>query len=173
MFVRATAIVVLVVGACHDDEPLEKLVPVEPLRTFEAPHSLQPPPPPPPPPPPQAMPPPPAIAALVRDRFGAPSVTLYTFAPDGKGRGEFLGRAIRRSVPLAPAQAAKLIARLAADDAFMDGVYGCTCGGVGVRIEYGDDHVDFVVDCGNVYLADDEQAGSLAGDIVEYIDALL
>lgn len=170
MFAQAALIAVLTVAACHRDEPLEKLAPVEPVRTFQASQPLQPPPPP-PPPAERARPAPPAIAALVRDRFGAPGVTLYTFAADGEPA--FLDRAVRRVVPLAPAHAAHVVGRLAADDAFGDGMNGCTCGGVGVRIARGEEHVDFIVDCGNVYLEGGAQVGTLADDVVDYIDARL
>ena len=162
MFARATLFTVVLfiltfaVG-CEEAEPLEKLAPVG-ARPFVPAHKQAPAPPPPPPPPPRAMPAPPPLAALVRDRFGIPVVTL-TFEE-------------RRRV-LTDAEASRLITRLAADDAFFDGINGCSCGGVDVRIARGDEHIDFSVDCGNVYLADRTHICTLASDIVEQIDALL
>ena len=154
MVVRAVVIVALVVSGCRNDEPLEKLAPSG-MRTFEP--TSRPAPPPPPPPEAKAGPAPEPIGAFVRDRFGAPSVTL-SFE--------------QRSVELSASQARRLVERLAAHDAFFDGMNGCACGAVGVRIARAAEHVDFVVNCGNVYVGE-RHVGVLAGDIIEYIDALL
>jgi hypothetical protein len=159
MFVPAVLIVALCVVGCREDEPLERLAPID-MHTFNtSPISRPTPPPPPPPPPPEPKPQPaPApIAAFVRDRFGAPTVTLSF---DG------------RTVELPEAQVRHFVARLAADDAFFDGMIGCSCGRIRVRIARGAEHVDFELDCGNVYV-EDRFAGVLAEDLIAYIDAQL
>ncbi|HEY5923402.1 MAG TPA: hypothetical protein VIV11_17100, partial [Kofleriaceae bacterium] len=139
---RALWITALLV-ACHEDEPLERLA--APPAVHINPAIAPPPPAPPPPPPPRAIPAPPPLAALVRDRFGIPAVTL---------------RFNERTRELTDAEASRLVTRLAADDAFSDGINGCSCGGVEVRIARGSEHVDFSVDCGNVYLADRTHVGT-------------
>lgn len=171
MQVRALIVVVAVVGGCREDEPLEKLAATD-VRTFDPAAPNRPPPPPPEPPVLHHIGPPPEIAALVRDGFGAPLVTLFDLTSEDTSAHAFLGHAVRKTTALDARESIRFAAALAADDAFTDGHNGCTCGPVGVRIARGRAAVDFTVDCGNVRLADGRDAGTLAERVNGYIDSL-
>lgn len=170
MQVTAFLVVVTVVAGCRADEPLEKLAATD-VRTFE-PASATRPPPPPPPPVLRHLGPPSEIAALVRDGFGAPLVTLFELTTEDASAHAFLGHAVRKRIALDARESIRFAAALAADDAFTDGHNGCTCAPLGIRIARGRAAVDFTVDCGNVRLADGCDAGTLAERVNGYIDSL-
>lgn len=172
MVVWRLVIMVMCASACDEAEPLERLAP-RGVRTFEPNPWKNPPPPPPPPPRVKPVGPPPQIAALVRDRFGAPEVTLFELAyADDERAADFMGYVIVRSAKLELAQAVALVERLAGDESFMDGYDACACGRLGVRITRGSEHLDFVVNGTNVSVAGEGDVGALATDVRELVDKL-
>lgn len=113
----------------------------------------------------------------MRDRFGIPEITLYELESAWNYEyvppvHDFLGSVIIRSAKLEPAQAIELVERLARDDAFWDGYHGCACGSLGIRIARGREHVDFIVDCANVFVAGRRSVGTLASDLSDFVDHL-
>lgn len=173
MVVRALLIVVLCTSACREDAPLERLS-GDGASMFEVwPLGIPPPPPPPPPPHVTLVGPPPEIAAFVRHRFGLPEITFYELEyADEPPADNFMGHVIKRRARLEDAQVIALVDSLAGDEAFADASNLCSCGPLGVRISRGREHVDFIVDCANVYLNRPDEVGSLAPDVSELVDRL-
>lgn len=171
MAVRTAATVLVCFAACEPGEPLERLY-VDDLAFFD--QSVEQPPAPAPPSPPvvRGIPAPPAIARLVRDRLGAPEVTLFKLSKRIED-GVHLGYAIDDATRLEPAETQRLVALLADDEALLDGLDGCTCSALGVRIARGSDHVDFIIDCGNVSVSATSPVGALSTELGMFMTRVL
>lgn len=152
--------------ACSRNEPFEKLDPAnEPAPTFAWAQPVQLPPPPPPPPSlPGPVPPPGEIASFLTEaaRVAEPwRVTINELADRPQGR-RFLGYRLTRVRALAQPLAEELVARLALATSYNDGDVGCVGDPVGIGVARGSMAIEFVEDCGHVYLTEQGHAGRWA-----------
>lgn len=156
---------------CRRDEPLEKLPAPAPAPALVVP--LRPPPPPPPPPPEAELIGPPDELAAVLAEQDEPAVVQVFELTEGRARSTLLGHGIKRAKRLEPSVAAELVARLARDDAFVDGGdYGCVGDPLGLNISRGAYVREVVVDCGHVYFTASRHDGRfalLAPELNEFI----
>ena len=121
------------------------------------------PPPPPPPSEPSPQPPPQPIATFLRQHAHTPGPWRVTLR-DGT-----------RRVELPSDVANDFVARLALDRSYNDGDIGCVGDEVGVRIMRGEGQLEFVYDCGHVYLDEAKHDGAwvlFSAEMVEYFEQL-
>lgn len=131
----------------------------ETARALAPPPAATPRPPPPPPPPPESTPqPPPArVAAFLRAHAGdaAPWRASY-------------GRRGART-RLTATDAAELARRLARDESYVDGDYGCVAEPIEYELARGDAKLVFRENCGHMQLGDEDHAALFSSEMVTFL----
>ncbi|MCE9575639.1 MAG: hypothetical protein K8W52_20985 [Deltaproteobacteria bacterium] len=152
-------VIAVLIGACRDEPPLHKL----PAPRHEEPTAI-----PPPSPGPRAdkhRGPPHELAEFVRAHDADPGAWEITFAdldPLAHDDGPYAGYAPRHTVPVPPAIARALIARLASDDSYQDAIHACEGFLLGIQLRRGPATFTFLVECGDVFIPDPRQPGAAA-----------
>jgi hypothetical protein len=158
MVVGAVVIIALCVVGCRQDKPLERLPPPRDEIELTVPRA------PPPPPPPgghteDLTGPPEELAPLLAAQ-DEPVVVKVIELTEGAARSTTLGYGIKRMKPLEPGLAAALVARLARDDAFVDGgEYTCVGEPLGLNLSRASIVREVIVDCGHMYFTPQRHAG--------------
>jgi hypothetical protein len=144
---RSCFAVVALLAGCRD-EPFERLDP--PNEPVPRPAAVQP-----------VAPPPVEIASFLAEAAHTTQpwrVTINELADQPKGE-RFLGYQLRTIHVLAQPQAEALVARLALATSYNDSPVGCTGDPVGIGLARGSQAIEFVEDCGHIYLTELRHAG--------------
>ena len=118
------------------------------------------------------MPPPERVATFLREHANDPEpweLTLYDVVNDDDDKrgdprlGRFLGRSALQRRRGDARVVSELAARLGRDSSYVDGDSGCiTSEALGVRLVRGSASLDFIYNCGHVYLTPEGHTGTYA-----------